>query len=135
MIRRLDPRASGERLFSLRDDFPDLWHELCTPDEVDPARQMLITVATRRSDFPPNLEGLAVDHLLLYFARTDCPPPEEGQCDEVEVAQVRWNGEDVGEAAKSIGGVISTRRTNASQWQVVGKSPIGDVADLLTEHR
>lgn len=125
VIRRLDPQASGECSFSLRDDFPDQWYDLRNPDQVDPARQMLITLEARRRDFPPNVEGLVVDHLLLYFVRTDCPPSEEGPCDEVSVSQLRRNGEPVGGTAVSIGGVISTRRANASQWQVAGTSPAG----------
>lgn len=125
VIRRLDPRASGERSFSLRDDFPDQWYDLRNPDQVDPARQMLITLEASRRDFPPNLESLAVDHLLLYFVRTDCPPPEEGPCNEVSVSQLCRNGERIGGSAVSIGGAISTRRANASQWQVAGRSPVG----------
>ena len=80
--------------------------------------------ATTREDFPPNIDGLKIQHVLLYFVRAI------GKSFEVPVSHLRYDAQEepgtVSGSATSIDGIISTRRGNAGSWTaMIGKSPIG----------
>lgn len=69
VIQRLSPRIGGDRLFSFRDHFPDVWYELNSPEQS--ATPMTVRFQTHRDDFPPNVDGLRVDELLLYLRQSE----------------------------------------------------------------
>ncbi len=122
VIQQIDTKVSGDRPFSFRHQFADAWYDLNNP----PKNGDSVTVhfRTRRADFPPNLERLQIDQVLLYFARAS------GADFEVE-ATLKFRPEgglaDLGGVATSVDGVISTRRGNAGSWTLlVGKSVAGD---------
>jgi hypothetical protein len=74
--------------------------------------------------FPPNLEALKIQQVLLYFVRADAGSFE------VPVSHLRYTAQEepgtVGGSATSIDGIISTRRGNAGSWTaIIGKSPAG----------
>ena len=54
--------------FSFRYQFPDAWSDLHNPDPND--GDIVVTVATRRSDFLPNLTNLKIQHVVWYVAST-----------------------------------------------------------------
>lgn len=113
VIRALDPVLSADRPFSLRQEFPDLWYELHNHDQS--STPMTVRFTTSRADFPPNLDGLDIEHLVLYFARAD------GSSFEVSNAQLRFTPSGSqqprgGVAGVAVDGVISTRRTNGETW-------------------
>ena len=123
VVRRLGRGVSADRPFSFRHQFADAWYDLHNPNQT--AAPMTVRFQTRREDFPLNVEDLRIAHIVLYFARAD------GVSTEVRVAELRFTARgstgDVGGAATSIGGVISTRRGNAGSWTtMIGLSPIGD---------
>jgi hypothetical protein len=128
VIRRLAPRLSLDRPFSFRQAFPDQWYDLHNPDQT--ATPMTVRFTTSRADFPPNLDDLTMQQIVLYFARAD----EEAF--EVPVEQFRFTEAftgarlpDAGQAsgAVSLDGIISTRRGNAPNWaSMIGKRPIGE---------
>ncbi len=129
VIQRLDTRMTGERSFSVRDEFADAWYQLHNPEQVDEPDQMVVRFETSRADFPPNIENLAIDHVLLYFARVDST--EDGEAlPEVQVEHLHFrqaNREFKGGNATSIDGLISTRRANGTSWvEIVGMSPVGE---------
>jgi len=85
---------------------------------------MLAVFETQRQDFPPNLERLKIQQIVLYFAR------KNGSTFEIPVTALRFtergSAGSIGGAAVSVDGVISTRRGNASSWMsMVGKPPFG----------
>jgi hypothetical protein len=85
----------------------------------------VVRFRTRREDFAVNAEKLRIQHALLYFARS------EGKTFEVENVDLRFAEEggdaNIGGAASSNEGVISTRRGNAGSWAALqGKSPVGE---------
>jgi hypothetical protein len=93
---------------------------------------MIVRFRTRREDFPANIESLTIQHVVLYFARTD-----EG-VGEIEVAHLRFTdqggGEPAGGGATTSGGIISTRRINGRVWHpILGKSPFGEWELALPE--
>src|SRR3712207_8102141 len=70
MIRRpprstLFPYTTLFRSFSLRDQFPDQWYDLHNPEET--ATPMTVRFSITRDDFPPNVEDMRIQHLVLYF--------------------------------------------------------------------
>ena len=86
---------------------------------------MTVRFETRREDFPPNIEDVKIEHLVLYFAR------KSGEVEEIEVSSLRFKeyktGGALGGGATSIDGVISTRRGNAGSWTaLMGKAVTGE---------
>jgi hypothetical protein len=123
--QQLDTSMSAEQAFSFRNQFADQWYDLHNSELLDESRQMVVNFNTMQLDFPPNLESLKIQHVVLYFARTD------GSNFEIPVTTLRFTEAGItgavgGEAPASVDGVISTRRGNASSWMaVIGKSPYG----------
>lgn len=86
---------------------------------------MVVDFETRREDFPPNIDNLRIEQVLLYFARTG-----EDTADEIPVTldftASGANGR-VGGSSKTTEGVISTRRANGSPWlAMTGNPPVGN---------
>jgi hypothetical protein len=123
VIKQLPDRVSAERPLSLRDQFADQWYALHNPRPT--TTPLVVTFKTVRADFPPNVEELRIQQVLLAFVRA------EGQSFEVASAQLRFTpqGETVpvgGAAGSSVEGIISTRRSNAGSWTaLIGKAPVG----------
>jgi len=68
VIQSLSSRVSQNQGFSFRFHLPDPWYDLHNPDQT--ATPMTVRFRTRRSDFPPNIERLRIQHVALYFARS-----------------------------------------------------------------
>jgi hypothetical protein len=123
VIQTLRPTLSADRPYSFRQVFADQWYDLHNPELT--ATPMTVCFSTTRGDFPPNLEKLKIEHVVLYFARA------QGKSFEVPVTnltftEVGGNGA-VGGGAMSVDGVISTRRGNAGSWMaMLSLSPFGD---------
>lgn len=123
VIQSLKPIVSADRPFSLRNQFADQWYDLHNPEQT--STPMTVRFTTLREDFPPNIEALKIQHVLLYFVRADATSFE------VPVSQLRYTAQEepgtVGGSATSIDGIISTRRGNAGSWTaMIGKSPAGE---------
>ncbi len=122
VIQQLDRTTSGDRPFSFRNQFADAWFDLNNPDQTE--KPMVVSFQTRREDFPPNVEDLSIEHVVLYIVRTD-------EADfEVPVTHLHFtekgSEEPIGGGSTTIDGVISTRRGNGSSWlDILGKSPVG----------
>jgi hypothetical protein len=122
VIDTLPSKVSANRPFSFRHQFADQWYDLHNPDQT--ATPMMVRFRTRREDFPPNVENLKIEHVLLYFPRTT------GTLFEVPAA-LHFTPEGgmaaIGGEATSVDGVISTRRGNAGSWTLmIGHSPVGE---------
>jgi hypothetical protein len=123
MPQSLKPTVSAARPFSLRNQFADQWYDLHNPEQT--STPMTVRFTTLREDFPPNLEALKIQHVLLYFVRSTAPSVE------VLVSHLRYTAQEepgtVGGSATSIDGIINTRSGNAGSWTaMIGKSPAGE---------
>ena len=122
VIQRLGTKINGERPFSFRYQFADQWYDLHNPDQT--VTPMIVDFPTRREDFPPNLENLKIEHIVLYFIRAD------RKNFEVPLTHLRYTEQGsgpVGGGATTVDGVISTRRGNAGSWTaMIGKAPVGE---------
>jgi hypothetical protein len=122
VVRELDQTASGERGFSLRQEFPDAWWDLHNPDQTD--TPLRVTFTTRRADFPPNLDELAIDQVAVSLV-TRSPPPAS-----LATVTLRYTEDGttarLGGSAAPVDRVVSTRRANGGPWlSVTGKPPVG----------
>jgi hypothetical protein len=121
VIKQLDQSISADRPLSFRHEFADQWYELNNPDQTD--TPMVVSITTRREDFPPNLEELKIQHLVLFFSLAD------GSKFEIPVTNLTFKPEGSdstieGGSATTNQGVISTRRVNAGNWtEIVSQAP------------
>ena len=123
VIQQLDDTISADRPFSFRQEFADPWYDLHNPEQT--STPMVVRFKTRREDFPPNIDDLKIQHVVLFFAKTD------GASFEVPVTHLHFTEQStsgsVGGSATSIDGIISTRSGSAASWMaMLGKSPIGE---------
>jgi hypothetical protein len=122
VVQSLGQNLSADRPFSFRNQLADQWYDLHNPDRT--SAPMVVQFRTTREDFPPNLDAIKIQQVLLYFAR------RSGSSFEVPVAHLRFTEDGspgaIGGAATSSDGIISTRRGNAGSWlPFIGKSPFG----------
>ena len=114
VIQKPDRGISADRPFSFRHQFADQWYDLHNPEQTE--NLMVVHFDTKQEDFPPNIEDLRIQQVVLYFAKAT------GQPFEVP-AKLRFKKEgsdefeDVGGEITSIDGVISTRQ-NAIHWLI-----------------
>jgi len=125
VVRQLDRSFTGDRAFSVREQFADAWYELNNPEQIAPERQMRIELPIRREDFPPHLQSLSLEQLTLFCVRND------GYVAELKILSLTHaipglNSVTAGEA-QTRGGIVGTRRPNGAPWQaLVGRHPAGD---------
>ncbi|MGR9086672.1 MAG: Tc toxin subunit A-related protein [Gammaproteobacteria bacterium] len=122
VIENLDPNISYSRNFDFRQVFADPWYDLNNPNQTD--TPMTVRFETRRSDFPPNLSNLAIEHVVVYLVRKD------GETFEQEIRHLRFTSDGatgfVGGPASSVDGRISTRSGNGTNWlPMIGLAPFG----------
>ena len=123
VIQSLGSDISAERPYSLRNQLADQWYDLHNPDQSK--TPMTVQFSSFAEDFPPNVDDLRIQQVLLYFSLAD------GKNFEIPVAALRFSEQGtvgaIGGAATSIDGVISTRRGNAPSWTpMIGKTVVGD---------
>ena len=123
VIESLDRTISFNRAFDFRQVFADPWYDLNNPDQTD--TPMRVRFDTRREDFPPNLNRLAIQHVVLYVVRKD------GELFEQEVQHLHFTSEGtsgvVGGPAVTVDGRVSTRSGNGTNWlPMIGLPPYGD---------
>jgi Tc toxin complex TcA C-terminal TcB-binding domain len=123
VIQSLKPTVSADRPFSLRSQFADQWYDLNNPDQTK--TPMKVKFQTIREDFPPNVETLKIQQVLLYFVRAS------QKTFELPITTLRFteqgNQGTVGGSATPIDGKISTRSGNAGSWTaMIGKNPVGE---------
>lgn len=126
VIQQLDNRVSAERVLSLRDQYPDQWYALHNPEQSDPPLAARFALAA--ADFPPNLQDLRVQQVMLAVCRASGQVFEVGP---VELSLQPAGGTPAvnGTVASTVDGVASTRRGNGSAWlPFIGQSPAGQWA-------
>ena len=125
VIRGLDNTFTGDRTFSVRQQFPDAWYDLNNPSTVeDPTRRMRAVLPITASDLPPHITQISVAQLTLFAVR------DGALTDELTISALRHtvNGQTTQAAAvRTVGGVIGTRRAGGAPWQTfIGADPTGE---------
>lgn len=123
VIRQLNRKAGGDRSFSFRQEFADAWYDLHNPDQT--ATPMTVQFTTLSQDFPPNIDDLAIAHVVLYVAQGGGQP---FNLPLTVTLNFRAEGASlaIGGAASSSSGLFSTRSGSAANWgQFIGKKPAG----------
>ncbi|MDZ7961969.1 MAG: hypothetical protein RMY34_29540 [Aulosira sp. DedQUE10] len=123
IIRQLDTRFSGDRPFSFRNQFADAWYDLNNPDQT--TTPMVVKFETRREDFPPNIENLLIQQVVLYCV------PANGAAFELRISNFSFTYKDnqarektISGSGDTINGIISTRRSNAPV-ELISKPIVG----------
>jgi hypothetical protein len=85
---------------------------------------MVVSFKTDRVDFPPNLQDIKIQQVVLYFVL------KEGIDLKIPVTHLQFTEQNntgtVGGGATAIDGIVSTRRGNAANWiTMIGKPPAG----------
>jgi hypothetical protein len=129
VIQKLSTKISADRSFSFRQHFADAWYDLHYPDQT--GTPMVVRFSTSREDFPPNLEDLGIQHVLLYLARTRKEPFAVPVIAGLHFTYTTPDDKkvQVGGEASSEDGLYSTRG-NASSWASTitdtDKAPVGE---------
>jgi hypothetical protein len=134
VLARLDRRFGADRAFSFRRELEDAWYDLNIPDLVDaPGAPMTVSFTTRRIDFPPHLDQLAIGQVLMQFVQK---PQTKRVIDVTELYYTTAMGQTVPPAAgqrsasSDVDGLISTRR---GAWSALAGGAIdGDLTWTLT---
>ncbi len=71
IIQNLGTDFSADRVFSLRNDFPDQWYDLNHPELVADDVKMKVTLTVTRQDFPANLNSINLVHIKMFFITAD----------------------------------------------------------------
>jgi DNA-binding beta-propeller fold protein YncE len=119
VIDALPSKVSANRPFSFRHQFADPWYDLHNPEQT--ATPMIVRFRTLREDFPPNIERLKIDHVLLYFAGAN---DDTGEIQATLSFKPGGQEPSLGGEATAVDGMISTRQ---SAWPLLqGASVAGD---------
>jgi hypothetical protein len=110
--------ASASRAFCFRYQFADAWYDLHNPDTTP--TPMTVRFETSAADFPPNVEGVRIEHVELYFVR------RSGAKFELETVELRLDRPD-GPSPRGIcgteAGLVSTRTARGTPWLVFRDVP------------
>lgn len=121
LISQLGRSVAEDRTFSFRNQYSDQWYDLHNPEQTD--APMVVQFDTRRQDFPPNLSALEIQQIMVYFVCTD---ESSFEFDVEHFHLIADKTTTKGGNARTIEGIISTRRANGTGWMpLVGKPPIG----------
>ena len=94
-----------DRPFSLRQQFADAWYDLHNPDQT--ASPMTVRFDTRREDFPPNLDTLRIERVVLCFARA---ADRSFEVQNAELRFARAGTDDCGRRQRNIARQSSSTR-------------------------
>jgi hypothetical protein len=127
-VKEALPETIGaNRVFSFRNQLPDLWYELHRDKALDNVDDIGITLSfnTSKTDFPPNLTDLRISGLSLFIAG--------GTGRTIRIEDLRFvqdgttgNGTGGGAQASQLDeGIISTAKGNAAAWTAISGRPFG----------
>jgi hypothetical protein len=131
VLSQLQRPRRASRPFSLRNQFAESWFELHNPEHA--ATPMSVRFSTRREDFPPNLEALTIEDVALRLV------PHNGESVDVEGVRLTYAPSGgglvaVGSSARSVDGVISSRRASGGSFRALrGLPPVGEWQLTLPE--
>ena len=86
VVQTLNPKLSADRPISFRNQLADQWYDLHNPDQTKVP--MTVSFKTFREDFPPNIDSLKIQQVLLYFVRAN------GKSFEVPVNHLHYTAQE-----------------------------------------
>ena len=125
VIQSFDHTFSAEIPISFRYQFAGACCDLDDPElQQDVQKQMCASFETRRLDFPPNVIGLRIEHVSLFFQRKD------GFTEPVEVQSLLFTERGTPwQWAEPLTSRWADQHpvTKSDSWQdMLGKTPIGE---------
>lgn len=124
IIGRIGRSTQGERSFSLRSRFPDVWYALQNTED---GAAITVMIDVSEADFPPNCDAVSMDALTVFIVPSAL---DQGSVPELEFSSLTMTGPDgtrVLDGARTFGGIVGTRRGNGAAWKPLeGRSPVGN---------
>lgn len=106
VVKQLPSEMLGDRAFSIRRDFADTWYDLANSS----GSSANIAIPLSRSDFPSQLQDVAICQIAVNIRRKDGKP-----CDFKVKPSVASSNIAVSEA-NAIKGIASSRQSGATTW-------------------
>jgi receptor-binding and translocation channel-forming TcA subunit of Tc toxin len=129
VVRELDRRFTGDRTFSVRNQYPDVWYELNNPDTAE--HRMRAVLPMTADDFPPHIRELHVEQISLFVVRADTLTDE---LTVLSLSHTTARQTVTSAEVTTTGGIISTRRPAGVAWNVhLGADPTGTWALQLPD--
>ena len=130
----LDRRFSGDRTFSLRNQFPDAWYELNNPDTVETRpRGCGSVLPLTADDFPPHVEDLR--HRAAVAVRRARGRARRRAGDHLAQRTPPAGRPSPPAEVTTTGGIVSTRRPAGAAWHVHSSGPDRRLGAALTRQR
>jgi peptidoglycan hydrolase-like protein with peptidoglycan-binding domain len=126
IVRQLDRSVSADLGYSFRQQFADAWYDLNNPQQS--STPMIVQFQTQLLDFPPNVENLSIQQVVIYFVPASGQAPTGQPTAALTLVGTGANGSPrrVTGTASAVDQVISTRRGNAPEWSpMIGMSVAG----------
>jgi hypothetical protein len=124
VIQSLCPTVSANRAFSFRHELADAWYDLHNPDQSP--EPMVARFPIDQSHFPPNLDLIRIEHVVLYLARKDILEDELTATLKFVPADSGDAENPLGGEAESLNGMISTRFSSGNALiNLQGQEPFG----------
>ena len=121
VIANLPARRTGERVYSMRYEFPDAWYDLFNAQP--PAAPIEARFTTTAADFPPNLDDIRMTNLVLQVRFADAVT--QLKIDALSFTPASGGAAiDGGPAQLNADGVTSTR-SNGGGWLRIVSPPAG----------
>lgn len=124
VVKSLPREATGQRVYSLRRDLPDIWYASVN-DRAD--RAVVIPLTLGPQQFPPGIDEVSIEHLAVSARRVD------GVACAFRVAPsvVRGTTKVDSQAAVAVGGLVSSRQSAALDWRRLQGPAVGSRWSLL----
>jgi hypothetical protein len=116
VVKKLPRTLSGDRTFSVRRDFPDLWYELSNGT----GTEISVSVPISKRTFPPGLKGLKIDEISVSIRDAD-----GGLCEFLAALAM---GDHSSSQTQAFRGIASSRQSGGAGWAGVISSA-GEVPD------
>ncbi|WP_458190373.1 Tc toxin subunit A-related protein [Haladaptatus sp. NG-WS-4] len=121
VVQELDPKIEADRAYSFRTEFADQWYDLNNPEQS--AEPMTVRFTTSREEFPPNLDDVDVEHVLMYFIG-----PDDESLATTEVTLTFDDGSGfgpLGGTASIVENKVSTRKPSALNLSAITSTANG----------
>ncbi|OQW39775.1 MAG: hypothetical protein A4S08_06040 [Proteobacteria bacterium SG_bin4] len=125
VMKQLPRQFSGDRAFSIRRDFPDIWYDLSNPN----SESASFAIPVSRRNFPPGLTELQIKEIALSARATD-----GSACTFQAKLSITLPDQSTraGGSIPSIGGIASSRHAAGASWHKVDNNGVIDNLPTLS---
>lgn len=122
VVKTLPQRQSGDRVFSVRLDFPDIWYDICNGT----GSSVSVTIPIARRVFPRGLADVRINEMAVSIQDLANKP--------AEFSVALGIGSQTAAATQAVKGLASSRQSGGASWHglIDGLGPVSDAATNWT---